>query len=240
MTNDENNIINEDQYVLVTDGKENYTSVYDFSDTPTLENNDEHTEEDFIDEPIIEDNIEDDENNSHLLIVLNKETGLIAQSFSLSGLTMDNDYMTVKHFEDGQEATYEINIMDHQGFIIVPKDDYINLNNIYFGEELNLEYIEKDVSSSFIKDNRKSTQVEVDQLKKELEDANKELLDNKKELIETQNRLINSEKASAKLMDSVKQSEYMYANMSMQMIDMQMILNSMSESISKTLTNYKK
>lgn len=225
MTNDENNIINEDQYVLVTDGKENYTSVYDFSDTPTLENNDEHTEEDFIDEPIIEDNIEDDENNSHLLIVLNKETGLIAQSFSLSGLTMDNDYMTVKHFEDGQEATYEINIMDHQGFIIVPKDDYINLNNIYFGEELNLEYIEKDVSSSFIKDNRKSTQVEVDQLKKELEDANKELLDNKKELIETQKRLVESEKKASESLDSVKNAEKMNVDIAMQLLQLQMMLN---------------
>lgn len=225
MTNDENNIINEDQYVLVTDGKENYTSVYDFSDTPTLENNDEHTEEDFIDEPIIEDNIEDDENNSHLLIVLNKETGLIAQSFSLSGLTMDNDYMTVKHFEDGQEATYEINIMDHQGFIIVPKDDYINLNNIYFGEELNLEYIEKDVSSSFIKDNRKSTQVEVDQLKKELEDANKELLDNKKELIETQKRLVESEKKALESLESVKNAEKMNVDITMQLLQLQMMLN---------------
>lgn len=225
MTNDENNIINEDQYVLVTDGKENYTSVYDFSDTPTLENNDEHTEEDFIDEPIIEDNIEDDENNSHLLIVLNKETGLIAQSFSLSGLTMDNDYMTVEHFEDGQETTYEINIMNHQGFIIVPKDDYINLNNIYFGEELNLEYIEKDVSSSFIKDNRKSTQVEVDQLKKELEDANKELLDNKKELIETQKRLVESEKKASESLDSVKNAEKMNVDITMQLLQLQMMLN---------------
>ncbi|QPI17040.1 hypothetical protein [Staphylococcus phage vB_StaM_SA1] len=228
-SNEDDTLINEDQYVITTDGKEEYTSVYSFDDhSNTVINNDQNlidNEDDIIDEEVKEEIKNDDPRNTHLLIVLNPESMTVFQISCINRMTLENDVMGIGHYFDDEEEFYEINTIDNGAFIVIKKDDEYNVNTIKPGTILEPKIMEKDVSYEFIEDNRTSSKNEVEILRKELEDANKELLANKKELIETQKRLVESEKKALQSLDSVKNAEKMNVDMTMQLLQLQMMIN---------------
>ncbi|WRM43333.1 hypothetical protein [Staphylococcus phage LY01] len=228
-TNEDDILINEDQYVITTDGKENYTSVYSFDDySNTVINNDQNfvdNEKEIIDEEVKEEIKNDDPRNTHLLIVLNPESMTVFQISCINRMTLENNVMGIGDYFDDEEEFYEINTMDKESFIVVEKDDEYNINTIKPGTILDPKIMEKDVSYEFIEDNRVSSKNEVDDLKKKLEESNKELLSTREELIETQKRLVESEKKALQSLNSVKYAEKMNVDITMQLLQLQMTLN---------------